>query len=80
MLQPKYASEVLVEEDKKVASSARRYEVTQSDLPLSCPMPDMQLWNAHPKVFLPIEKSGKATCPYCGSMYELKTNNKSDAG
>lgn len=60
------------EVEKKQANSARRYEVTKADLPLSCPMPDMQLWNSHPKVFLPIEKTGKATCYYCGAQYELK--------
>ena len=41
-------------------------EVTAADLPLHCPMPSMMLWNAHPRVFLPIEKSGTELCPYCG--------------
>jgi uncharacterized Zn-finger protein len=45
--------------------------VSRQDLPLSCPMPDMSLWNAHPRVFLPIEKTGKATCPYCSAHYVL---------
>jgi uncharacterized Zn-finger protein len=30
------------------------------------------LWNAHPRVFLPIEKTGAALCPYCGTLYTLK--------
>lgn len=47
------------------------YEITKADLPLSCPMPNMRLWDAHPKVYLPIEKTGKATCPYCGARYRL---------
>ncbi len=47
------------------------YEVTRSDLPLSCPMPGMSLWNSHPKVFLPIESEGAAKCPYCGAQYTL---------
>ena len=46
--------------------------VGRGDLPLSCPMPDAPLWNAHPKVYLPIEASGEATCPYCGARYVLK--------
>ena len=46
--------------------------VTQADLPLSCPMSGMVLWNAHPKVYLPIETTGEATCPYCGAKYILK--------
>jgi uncharacterized Zn-finger protein len=32
----------------------------------------MVLWNAHPRVFLPIEKTGEALCPYCGTKYTLK--------
>ena len=47
-------------------------EVTAADLPLHCPMPDMLLWNAHPRVYLPIEKTGEALCPYCGTLYKLK--------
>ena len=49
---------------EKVACSKRRYQVTASDLPLSCPMPGMELWNAHPRVYLPIKKTGEAVCPY----------------
>ena len=48
------------------------YEVSNSDLPLSCPMPGMTVWNSHPKVYLPIEKTGQAKCPYCGADYLLK--------
>jgi uncharacterized Zn-finger protein len=51
---------------------ARAIEVTSGDLPLHCPMPSMVLWNAHPRVFLPIESTGKALCPYCGTQYTLK--------
>jgi uncharacterized Zn-finger protein len=25
----------------------------------------------HPRVFLPIEKTGEVTCPYCGAKYKL---------
>jgi hypothetical protein len=35
-------------------------------------MDSMLLWNAHPRVFLPIEKTGEALCPYCGTRYTLK--------
>jgi uncharacterized Zn-finger protein len=38
---------------------------------LHCPPPGAYLWNSHPKVFLPIEHTGQATCPYCGASYEL---------
>ncbi len=53
-------------------NAENRYEVTRADLPLSCPMPGMHLWNSHPRVYLPIEASGEAKCPYCGAMYVLK--------
>ena len=53
-------------------NAQNRYEVTQADLPLSCPMPGMSLWNSHPKVYLPIEKTGMAKCPYCGADFVLK--------
>ena len=49
-----------------------RYEITRKDLPLHCPMQDSALWNSHPRVFLPIEETGKAKCPYCGAEYVLK--------
>lgn len=47
------------------------YEISEADLPLSCPMPGMTLWNSHPRVFLPIEQTGKAMCPYCGASFTL---------
>ncbi len=48
------------------------YEVTAADLPLSCPMPGMHAWNSHPKVYLPVEETGTAICPYCSASYLLK--------
>jgi uncharacterized Zn-finger protein len=54
------------------ANKSRKIEVTAADLPLHCPMPSMLLWNAHPRVFLPVEKTGEALCPYCGTHYTLK--------
>jgi len=53
------------------ANAENHYTVTSSDLPLSCPMPGMTLWNSHPKVYLPIEQTGHAQCPYCGAQYSL---------
>ncbi len=58
------------------ACKLRQYEITDKDLPLSCPMPTMQLWDAHPRVFLPIETTGHAVCPYCAAMYFLKDFQK----
>jgi uncharacterized Zn-finger protein len=54
------------------ANTQNRYEVTRADLPLSCPMPNMAVWNSHPKVYLPVEATGEARCPYCGALYVLK--------
>jgi uncharacterized Zn-finger protein len=48
-----------------------QFIVTQSDLPVSCPLPSQALWNAHPRVYLPIVKTGEATCPYCGAHFIL---------
>lgn len=52
-------------------NAQNQYEVTSEDLPLSCPMPQMYLWNSHPRVYLPIEDTGWAKCPYCGAEYSL---------
>jgi len=57
---------------KLPANASLSYEVEQSDLPLSCPMPEMTLWNSHPRVYLPIEQTGSAKCPYCGAEYTLR--------
>ena len=49
-----------------------RYVVSRDELPLSCPTPEMHLWNSHPRVYLPIEKTGEAKCPYCGAEFVLE--------
>lgn len=54
------------------ANAQNRYEVTRADLPVHCPMPGMSLWNSHPRVYLPLEETGEARCPYCGAVYVLK--------
>ena len=53
-------------------NAQNRYEITRADLPLHCPLEGMSLWNSHPRVFLPIEETGEAKCPYCGADYVLK--------
>jgi uncharacterized Zn-finger protein len=50
----------------------RRIDVGRRDLPLHCPLSSMSLWNSHPRVYLPIESTGHARCPYCGTEYVLK--------
>ena len=49
------------------ACAQKTITVQAKDLPLSCPAHNMSTWNAHPKVYLPIEKTGKET-------HFLKTN------
>jgi uncharacterized Zn-finger protein len=55
-----------------VPNAAPQYQVTRAELPLHCPLPAMSLWNSHPRVFLPIEATGKAKCPYCGAEFTLR--------
>ena len=57
---------------KPAASTKRRYEITASDLPLSCRPRTMRVWDDHPRVYLPIvEAGGRFTCPYCAAEYIL---------
>ena len=49
-----------VEQNLIPANAQNKYGVRSKDLPLSCPMPGMYLWNSHPKVFLPIASTGDA--------------------
>ena len=53
-------------------NAQNRYEVAPADLPLSCPTPGLLLWNSHPRVYLPVEATGSARCPYCGAVYVLQ--------
>jgi len=55
------------------ANAQKRYEVTSADLPLSCPLPSMALWNSHPRVYLAIEDAPghEVPCPYCGAHFVL---------
>ena len=60
-----------IKENLSTANAERVYEITRADLPLHCPMPSMYLWNSHPKVYLAVEATGEAKCPYCSSTYRL---------
>ena len=55
----------------ETSCSKKQYEVRSTDLPLSCPMPNMTHWDAHPKVYLDIQTKGEVMCPYCGAHYIL---------
>jgi uncharacterized Zn-finger protein len=53
-------------------NAQNQYEVTEADLPLCCPMPQMYLWNSHPRVYLAVAETGWAKCPYCSAEYTLQ--------
>ena len=57
---------------KTQACTQRQYDITKADLPLSCTPRSDRIWDAHPRVYLPIETTGKVTCPYCGVLFVLK--------
>jgi uncharacterized Zn-finger protein len=60
------------EENKPSQPNAdNHYDVTVTDLPLSCPMPGMSQWNSHPKVYIPVEETGEGMCPYCSATFRL---------
>jgi len=66
------AGDIMSTTHKEPACTEKNYLVCRSDLPLSCPSADMALWNAHPRVYLPIEETGAEVCPYCAARYILQ--------
>ena len=48
------------------------FKINRAQLPLYCPRPEMGLWDQHPRVYLPIETSGREKCPYCGNEFLLE--------
>ena len=61
--------------NQKAANTEKVYHVKKSDLPISCPTKEMAVWNSHPKVYLPIEKTGEAVCEYCGAKFILDADS-----
>ncbi|HHJ35470.1 MAG TPA: zinc-finger domain-containing protein [Gammaproteobacteria bacterium] len=58
-------------EDLDVPNQDMRIEVTRDVLPVHCPLNGSSLWNSHPRVYIPVEETGRARCPYCGAEYIL---------
>lgn len=58
---------------EKQACTKKIVTITKKDLPLSCPLSNERLWDAHPRVYLPIEQSGREVCPYCETEYQLSS-------
>jgi len=50
----------------------KQCDITEKNLPLCCPLPEMSLWNSHPKVYIAIKETGHAQCQYCGCVFNLK--------
>jgi uncharacterized Zn-finger protein len=50
----------------------KQIEVSRDLLPVHCPMNGSSLWDSHPQVYIPLEETGRASCPYCGTEYILK--------
>ena len=63
---------MIMKTSEQQACTTRRSEITTRDLPLSCPPRTDRVWDAHPRVYLPIEESGVAVCPYCETEFVLK--------
>jgi len=59
-------------DNQQPACTFRQLELTTADLPLSCPPRTDAIWNAHPRVYLPLDQAGEVVCPYCGTKYILK--------
>ena len=53
-------------------NSQKRYTVRLDELPMSCPLPSMEVWNSHPRVYLPLEAERECKCPYCGALFVLE--------
>ena len=60
------------EHSLEVPNAHQEMRIARSDLPLHCPMPNMRLWDSHPKVYLPVEATGRERCPYCGTVFILE--------
>ncbi len=48
-------------------------KITAADLPLCCPLPDECVVDAHPRVYLALDKQGKARCHYCSREFVLES-------
>lgn len=55
----------------KESCAETTYKVTESDLPVHCPMPGTTLWDSHPRVYIPLDEKTESQCPYCGALYKL---------
>jgi uncharacterized Zn-finger protein len=59
-----------------MANDTKIIQVSAKDLPLHCPTDEVALRCSHPRVFLDLSETGKVSCPYCGTKYQLKAGEK----
>ncbi len=59
------------ESEQLQGNTEKIYHISHNDLPLSCPMPSMRIWDSHPRVYLPVDETGDEICPYCGARFIL---------
>lgn len=57
--------------DAQQATKDDVVRIKSADLPAYCPTEEMGLWNSHPRVYIPLEETPRAACPYCGTRFEL---------
>ncbi len=65
----------MTKQNKPSCCAQSPVRIDRSQLPLSCPLPEQVMWNAHPRQYLPIEDSGREQCPYCGTVYILQESD-----
>jgi uncharacterized Zn-finger protein len=54
-------------------ASTRVIEITTAELPLACPRVGDPVVFDHPRVYFGVLETGEALCPYCGTLYRLRT-------
>lgn len=55
------------------AVPANAIKVKKSELPFSCPRKGASASTLHPRVYIPLKKTGEtASCPYCRTRYLLE--------
>jgi len=62
----------MVSEQGMQPNAENTYTVSWESLPLTCPTPEMSLWNSHPHVYIPLHETDEASCMYCGAKFVLK--------
>jgi uncharacterized Zn-finger protein len=65
------AQEHLMDRDSLAEPAVRVVRISRAELPLKCPGDGADNWSLHPQVFLSLDATGAAVCPYCGAHYQL---------